>query len=113
MQKHSQMKFPKGIDRSQSQTGSRRFVWSNCPKIFVFEKGVSLHIRHYSINSTSQPVKNNEQMRKVADVYKESLFLRRNLFLLPTGNANKNCINKMTPLLHGWINENAMQDIAL
>lgn len=54
-----------------------------------------------------------KQMKKVADVYKESLFLRRNLFLLPTGNASKNCINEMTPLLHGWINENAMQDIAL
>ena len=64
MQKHSQMKFPKGIDCSQSQTGSRRFVWSNCPKIFVFEKGVSLHLRHYSINSTSQPVKNNETDEK-------------------------------------------------
>ena len=54
-----------------------------------------------------------KQMRKVADVYKESLFLRRNLFLLPTGNANKNWINEMRPLLHGWIHENAMQDIAL
>ena len=49
----------------------------------------------------------------MADVYKESLFLRRNLFLLPTGNANKNWINEMRPLLHGWIHENAMQDIAL
>ena len=44
--------------------------------------------------------------------YEKIVYWKRNLFLHPTGNANKNCIDKMTRLLNGWISENAIKDIA-
>ena len=38
--------------------------------------------------------------------------LERNLFQLPKGSASKSYINEMMRLLTGWINENAIKDIA-
>ena len=38
--------------------------------------------------------------------------MRRNLFLLSKGSARKNYINEMMRPLTGWINENAIKDIA-
>lgn len=36
----------------------------------------------------------------------------RNLFLLPKGSASKNYINEIMHPLTGWINENAIKDVA-
>ena len=38
--------------------------------------------------------------------------MRRNLFLLPKGSASKNYINEIMHPLTGWINENAIKDVA-
>ena len=44
--------------------------------------------------------------KQVKDAYEEMKYWRRNLLLLPIGNASKNYIDEMT-----WINENAIKDI--
>ena len=38
--------------------------------------------------------------------------LERNLFQFPKGSASKSYINEMMRLLTGWINKNAIKDIA-
>ena len=98
-------------------------------KGLFFEKDLSLHTRSCSVKLTPQSDENNEKVitdnrpkmrpafkwgdldgdiftKQVKDAYEEMKYWRRNLLLLPIGNASKNYIDEMT-----WINENAIKDI--
>jgi len=55
----------------------------------------------------------NEFTKDVDLIYGKIVFWKKNIFMLPTGNAGKSYINELTRLLHSWTSKTALVDIAL
>ena len=45
-------------------------------------------------------------------IYDLIVYWKKNLLILPTGRAGKDCIDEMTRLLNAWIQDSAMKHIA-
>ena len=82
------------IETSTNTTGStttssapqKSYTWGNCPS-HVFEANIST-------------------------VYKQVVYWKKNLFLLPSGKAGKQYIDETTKLMNEWLQESPLKDIA-
>ena len=69
-----------------SSASQKSYTWENYPS-HVFETNVST-------------------------VYEQIVYLKKNLFLLPSGKAGKQYIDETTKLMNEWLQESPLKDIA-
>lgn len=129
-------------ENREDSSQQNQYVCSNCTnRSFNTYRGLSQHTRHCTQRTnTAPPVSNRSATQEVVQeaievhavssfkwgerdgtaftndldkAYEKIVFWKKNLFILPTGNAGKNYIKEVTKLLNAWTQDSPLRQVSL